>query len=142
MNKNIERQLIGAWGEHLIIKELLENKCELYIPIVDCGIDLIIRKSNGSYIEIQVKTVSKSCKDPLWFQINNLIPKNNFFVICISELYKKYWVIPSKFFYENSNKSKSVTKTKTNIIFDLNLKNKVNSQEVKKFENNLELLSK
>jgi len=136
MISNMERQFIGTWGEFFITKKLLEKRGDIFKPLVDSGIDLLIRLDNGKYNEIQVKTVSKACKDPLWFQVTNLKFRENFFIICVSELQNKFWVIPSKVFYDKS------TKSKNNTIFDLNLAQKkfINDTEIQKLENNLSIL--
>ena len=64
-------------------------------------------------------------------------PRDNFYIICLSEKYEIFWIFPSKLFYEKSSKSKE------NKIFDLNLfqKNFQDDIEIKRCENNLEFFN-
>ena len=71
--------------------------------------------------------------------MKNLKPRNNFFIICITEKFERFWVIPSSTFFDKSTKSRD---KKGNQIFDLNLSQKKfeNDQEILKLENNLDML--
>jgi len=59
MSKRLERQLTGKMGELRVFAKLLEQGLVPYIPLVDEGIDCILR--NGT--RIQVKTV-RTQRDP------------------------------------------------------------------------------
>lgn len=58
----LETRELGTYFEHLLISKLIKLKFEVYVPIIDKGIDFIARKAdNGSpkYFEVQVKSVRK-----------------------------------------------------------------------------------
>jgi len=51
----------GKQMEYWIISLMLKEGLEIYTPFVDDdAIDLIIKKSNGTFIEIQIKARSKT----------------------------------------------------------------------------------
>ena len=63
----------GRRGELHVFGELLKREIIPYAPIVDLeGIDCIIRKSDGSYVELQVKTLNTP-KTPMWWQVSILL---------------------------------------------------------------------
>ncbi len=46
----------GKQAEFLVFGELIRRGADLYLPIVDIGIDAIIKKKDGTYLQIQVKS--------------------------------------------------------------------------------------
>ena len=99
--KRIEYWLIG-----LMIKEGLD----VYAPLNDYhGTDLVIKKSNGTYIEIQVKASSKTIATGYSGLFGNIPHKNkkNYFYIFYSEKLNIIWIMPSKDFLKYSNQYKT-----------------------------------
>jgi len=88
----------GKQGELLVIGELLRRQFEIFTPLVDSGIDCLVKSGDGDYKEIQIKYRENK---PI-FRVKNLKPSESFFVICY--LKGKYgddiWIIPSKIFNE------------------------------------------
>ena len=128
MSKRLERQLTGKMGEFRVFFKLLEHGLVPYVPLVDEGIDCLLQ--NGT--KIQVKTV-KTQRDPRWFQVTNLVPKDSFFIICI-DANGEFWIFPSRVFAENATESRG--------IYDLNLDSKGRGEKLKDYRNAWHLLKR
>jgi len=48
----------GKLAEFLVFRKLVEEGADLYLPAIDTGIDAVIKKKDGIYIEIQVKSTT------------------------------------------------------------------------------------
>jgi hypothetical protein len=93
----------GKAVEYKIISDLLANGFDVFVPVVDRGVDLIIKDSEGGFVEIQVK--SRLIVHPSdYFKIREFTPSHNFFIICHNIADDDFYVIPSKNFYEKSEK--------------------------------------
>jgi hypothetical protein len=102
----------GKFGELWVFGKLIDKGVNVYLPMVDEeGIDAIIRKKDGSLLEIQVK--STRAKDQAGYfnvKANKLHPKDNLFVICadMSPLdatparQPEVWIFPSSTFVQYS----------------------------------------
>lgn len=58
----LETRELGTYFEHLIMSKLIKLGFEVFIPLLDKGIDLVARKIDNNtpkYFEIQVKTVRR-----------------------------------------------------------------------------------
>lgn len=126
MSKRLERQLTGKMGEFRVFVKLLEHGLVPYVPLVDEGIDCLLQ--NGA--KIQIKTV-KTQRDPRWFQVTNLVPEDNFYIICL-DASGEFWIFPSKVFVKNATKSRE--------IYDLNLDSKGRGERLKDYKNAWHLL--
>ena len=98
----VDKRLAGERGEMYVFGELLKRGADLYVPLVDQGVDALVRTADGIVIEIQVKSAgSAGGKDPRWFQINHLKPRKNFIIVGVEfdQMDPKYaWVFPSIIF--------------------------------------------
>ena len=56
MSKRLERQLTGKMGEFRVFVKLLEHGLVPYVPLVDEGIDCLLRDGT----KIQIKTESNN----------------------------------------------------------------------------------
>ncbi|MFH1015373.1 MAG: hypothetical protein V1771_00035 [Chloroflexota bacterium] len=45
----------GKSVELWVSSELIRRGADIYLPVIDIGIDAIIRKKDGEYLEIQIK---------------------------------------------------------------------------------------
>ena len=46
----------GKRMEYFVISKMLEQGLDVYIPLIDDnGIDAVIRKQDGSFVEVQIK---------------------------------------------------------------------------------------
>jgi hypothetical protein len=128
MSKRIQRQLTGKMGEFRVFVKLLEHGHVPYVPLVDEGIDCLLK----SGVRIQIKTVSTQ-RDPRWFQVTNLVSEDNFYIICV-DAGGEFWVFPSRVFIENATESKG--------IYDLNLDSKGRGEKLENYKNAWHLLKK
>ncbi len=100
----------GKSAEFLVFSELLKQDADLYIPIVDIGIDTIIKKKDGTYIQIQVKS-TESDEQAGWFNVCDLelYEGKGLFVVCVdmSKKSPEMWILPSKVFMDYANVFKS-----------------------------------
>ena len=95
----------GKQAEFLVFGKLIEKGAELYLPVIDTGIDAIIRKKDGKYLEIQVKSTQRGWSFDLW-GLDQLRPTEKRFIVCVdmskqeSEGKPKVWIFPSEIFKE------------------------------------------
>ena len=98
-------QTTGKEGEFKVIGELLKRGFDVYLPVVDTGIDCIIKTKSG-FKEIQIKTRSKVSggNSRLHFTVKEFTPRPNFYIVCYyTHEPNTFWIIPSRVFKENSN---------------------------------------
>ena len=103
----ISSQQKGKRGEFFVFGELIKRGFDLYLPVIDMGIDAIIRLKDGTYREIQVK--STQAEDQAgYFNIYDLKPRLTLFIVCVdmsAEKQKKWgqpevWILPSEVFFK------------------------------------------
>lgn len=106
----------GKRMEYNIIGELLSEGLDVYTPLVDDhGVDAIIKKGNGTFIELQIKARSNEAKNIGTFanikidsQLNDKNNINFYYIFrCESKLLKKTWVLSFNDFIKNSRENKS-----------------------------------
>ena len=130
----------GKRIEYSIIGELLLQKYDVYVPLVDDhGVDAIIKKKDGTFIELQIKARSNDVKNIATFaninvknQINDK-NNNNFYFIFRSEKLNKTWVLSFNEFIENSKENKT-GKNKGNRTIIFSTKNGKLNEKLKNFE--------
>ena len=106
---SIEDLRKGKSAEFYVFSELIRRSADLYLPVIDTGIDAILRKKDGTYLEIQVKSTEKEDQAGYFnvYDINEH-PEHKFFVVCvdfneeksIKEGKPNIWVLPAKDFKE------------------------------------------
>ena len=104
---DVENQQKGKRAEFLVFGELIRREADLYIPIVDKGTDALVRKEDGTYLEIQVKSTEED-EQAGYFNVYDLDnhPEDKFFIICVDLNEKKskvkgrpnIWIISAKDF--------------------------------------------
>ena len=95
----------GKGAEFLVFGESLRRGAELYLPVVDIGIDAISRLKTETYLEIQVKSTEAE-NQAGYFNIYDLEPKPNLLIVCVDMSERKMeqwskpevWILPSKEF--------------------------------------------
>lgn len=102
----------GKLGELYVFSELIRRGAMPFLPIADIsGVDAVIRRKDGTYVEIQIKTTwTEEMKG--YFNVPKLDkvnpPKNLFIVglIMDEELRgtPETWIIPCQVYIENSTK--------------------------------------
>lgn len=103
----ITSQQKGKRAEFLVFGELIKRGADLYLPVVDIGIDAILRRGDGTYLEIQVKS-TQATEQAGWFIVYDLdlYEEERFFIVCVdmSRQTPEIWILPSKIFKEYSYK--------------------------------------
>ena len=104
-----ESSITGSIGEFIVMVEFLKQGFDVYLPIVDRGIDCII-SHRGKYYEIQIKTRDTAKGGKYVFDVRNFAIRDNFFIVCYqAKLYPDVlWIIPSNVFslYAKQRKNK------------------------------------
>ncbi len=92
--------------EYWIISLMLKEGLEVYIPFIDNdSIDLIIKKTNGAFIEIQIKANSKAVAigNAADFAIRSHKKRKNYFFVFYSERLNTFWIMSSEEFLKHSS---------------------------------------
>jgi hypothetical protein len=104
---NIEK---GKLGELHVFMKLIERGAMPFLPICDItGIDAVVRKKDGTYVEVQVKTTVKPSQRG-WFNVPGLIPRENLFIVGIEVSEEGYgvWIFPSQVFADHTTKRRQL----------------------------------
>ena len=91
----------GKRIEYMLIGKMLMEGLDCYVPLVDDhGVDCVIKKSNGEYIEIQIKARSKEVNkgDEALFAAITHKETENFYFVFYSESLDTMWIMTSKEF--------------------------------------------
>ena len=99
----------GKSAELLVFSELIRRGVDLYLPVIDIGIDAIIRKDKNTYLEIQIKS-TEADEQSGYFNVDNFneYPEDRLFIICVDMNEKilkekgkpNIWILPAKDFKE------------------------------------------
>jgi hypothetical protein len=124
----------GKRMEYNLIGQMLMEGLDVYTPLVDDhGVDCVIKKEDGTFIEVQIKARSKEVTDgdaALFSAItHDLTP--NFYFVFYSERIETMWILSSEeFLSECSTNKEGKNKGKHSIWFNGNRKDTDN--EIKK----------
>ncbi len=93
----------GKRMEYALVGKMLMEGLDVYLPLVDDhGVDCVIKKADGSFIEIQIKARSKEVTDgdaALFAAItHDLTP--NFYFVFYSERLDTMWILSSQEFLQ------------------------------------------
>lgn len=91
----------GKRMEYYIIGLMLKEGIDCYVPLVDDdGIDVVVRKNDGSFIEVQIKARSADVieGDAALFAALTHAPRPNYFFIFYSQRLEKIWIMSSEEF--------------------------------------------
>lgn len=118
----------GKRMEYKLVGDMLMEGLDCYLPLVDDhGVDCVIKKSDGTFIEIQIKARSKTVKQgdaALFSAIEHEFQKNFYFVF-YSERLNTMWIMSSEEFLSECVTNKTGKNTgKRSISFNGNKINK------------------
>ena len=89
--------------EYKLIGDMLIEGIDCYVPLVDDhGVDCVIKKEDGTFIEIQIKARSKDVTDgdaALFAAIKHELT-DNFYFLFFSERLDTMWILSSKEFID------------------------------------------
>lgn len=99
-----KRMSFGKRVEYDVIGKMLMEGLDCYIPLIDDhGVDCVIKKSDGTFVEIQIKARSEEATEneaalfaPIYHSLTD-----NFYFIFYSDKLKAMWIMSSKEFIEN-----------------------------------------
>jgi len=116
----------GKRMEYKLIGDMLIEGLDCYVPLVDDhGVDCVIKKEDGTFIEIQIKARSKDVTDgdaALFAAITHELT-DNFYFLFFSERLDTMWILSSKEFLDECVTNKTGKNTgKHSIWFNGNRK--------------------
>lgn len=100
----------GKRIEYWVIGLMLKQGLDVYLPLVDDnGIDAVIKRPDGSFIEVQIKARSKTVKlgDGALFAAITHDIRHNYWFVFYSERLEKIWVLSSAEFISEAVQNKS-----------------------------------
>ena len=103
------RVSFGKRAEFKVIAKLLENKFDVYIPLVDDhGVDAIIKTEKGEFREIQIKARSREVKlgNSAIFAALEYSVRKDYYFIFYSEILDTYWLFESKQLFDLTYENK------------------------------------
>jgi len=112
----------GKRIEYYVIGLMLKEGLDVYLPMVDDNaIDAIVKKPDGTFVEVQIKARSKQVifGDAALFAAIPHTYRPNYWFIFYSERMNKMWILSSKEFIKESSQNKSgKNKDKRSIWFN------------------------
>ncbi|EPD6977559.1 MULTISPECIES: hypothetical protein [Vibrio] len=100
----------GKRMEYWITGLMLKEGIDVYMPLIDDnGIDAVIRKPDGTFIEIQIKARSKEVTmgDAALFAAITHDLRDNYYFVFYSERLEQFWIMSSEDFIKESNQNKT-----------------------------------
>ena len=100
----------GKRIEYYIVGKMLKEGLDVYMPLVDDdAIDAVIKKPDGSFVEVQIKARSKEVTfgDAALFAALKHDYRLNYWFVFYSERMDKTWILSSKEFIKESNQNKT-----------------------------------
>ena len=100
----------GKRIEFYIVGLMLKEGLDIYLPLVDDdAIDAVVKKSDGSFVEVQIKARSKNVVfgDAALFAALTHEYRQNYWFVFYSERLDTIWIMSSKEFINESNQNKT-----------------------------------
>jgi len=101
----------GKLGELYVFAKLIENGAMPFLPVADIrGVDAVVRKKDGTYVEIQVKATWPP-KQVGYYNVRNLIARKSLFIVGLAMGIERpeAWILPSEVFVEHATLRKKDT---------------------------------
>ena len=95
--------------EYKLVGDMLMEGLDCYLPLVDDhGVDCVIKKEDGTFIEVQIKARSKTLAsgDAALFAAIDHEKQPNFYFVFYSERLETMWIMSSEEFLEECNTNK------------------------------------
>ena len=137
MKDNVSKRFrdLASFGkrmEYKIIAEMLLEGLDIYLPLVDDdAIDAVVKKPDGSFVEVQIKARSIGVKfgTAALFAALTHRPRKNYWFIFYSERMDKKWILSSKEFIKESSQNKKNVKNEGKRTIGFNGKNTKDNNE-------------
>lgn len=91
----------GKRMEYYLVGQMLMEDLDVYMPLVDDhGVDCVIKRADGTFIEVQIKARSSEVTDgdAALFSAITHEKTDNFYFVFYSERLKKMWIMSSEEF--------------------------------------------
>jgi hypothetical protein len=122
----------GKRIEYWVVGLMLKQGLDVYLPLVDDdAIDAVIKRPDGSFIEVQIKARSKTVKfgDGALFAAITHQTRPNYWFVFYSERLDKIWVMSSDEFIAEAVQNKSgVNVGKRSLWFNGTKMNKISGE--------------
>ena len=99
----------GKRIEYFVVGLMLKEGLDVYLPIVDDdAIDAVIKRPDGSFVEVQIKARFRDVKfgDAALFAALKHEERKNYWFVFYSERMDKIWILSSNEFIKESNQNK------------------------------------
>jgi hypothetical protein len=96
--------------EYYVIGQMLKEGLDVYIPLIDdFGIDAVVRKRDGTFVEVQIKARSSDIVDgdAALFAAITHEPRANYYFIFYSARLETTWILSSEEFLRESSLNNS-----------------------------------
>lgn len=100
----------GKRMEYYIIGQMLKEGLDCYVPLVDDhGVDCVVKRENGEFIEIQIKARSKNVTsgDAALFAAIKHENRPNFYFVFYSDRLETMWIMSSEEFLNECTTNKT-----------------------------------
>jgi hypothetical protein len=100
----------GKRIEYWIIGRMLKEGLDVYVPLVDDdAIDAVIRRTDETFIKVQIKARSRDCKygDAALFAAITHELRENYWFVFYSERMDQTWIMTSQEFIREAAQNKS-----------------------------------
>ncbi len=100
----------GKRIEYYMVGLMLKEGLDVYLPLVDDdAIDAVVKKTDGSFVEVQIKARSKDVVfgDAAIFAALRHEHRPNYWFVFYSERMDKTWILSSKEFIQESNQNRT-----------------------------------
>ena len=118
----------GKRMEYNLVGKMLMEDLDVYMPLVDDhGVDCVIKKADGTFIEVQIKARSSEVTDgdAALFSAITHEPTENFYLVFYSDRLGMMWILSSEeFLKECVTNKKGKNAGKHSIWFNGNKKDK------------------
>lgn len=124
----------GKRIEYYIIGLMLKQGLDVYIPLVDDdAIDAVVKRPDGSFVEVQIKARSKEVVfgNAALFAALRHEHRLRYWFIFYAERMGKMWILSSKEFIRESNQNKSGKNAGSRSIWFNGKNTKENSEHIK-----------
>ncbi|MFR9547076.1 MAG: hypothetical protein SNJ29_16085 [Rikenellaceae bacterium] len=100
----------GKRIEHFLIGKMLKEGLDVYIPMIDDdGVDAVVKRQDGTFVEVQIKARSNDVKfgdAALFAAIYHPKVRHNYWFVFYSERMDTMWIMSSQEFWDHSNMNK------------------------------------
>ena len=111
-----ETSVTGKIGENVVIGEFLKRGLEVYLPVVDRGIDCVIRGRSGKFYKVQIKTRATKRRGGNYFYVRNFQPRTYPFIILHMVPTEETYILPSEVFEKHSREAYARRGTRRRLV--------------------------